>query len=141
MIVRDVIVRAIEADRVELEPAGACEGCRCGGRCVFGSAATLALPLALFERVPSPGARLRLGIDEAELRRISVGLFGRLLAGLLAGATVGAGLASLLSDPIEGVIVAGAVAGTLVALWRSQQASRAAAPRIETLIESETPRP
>ena len=141
MIVRHAIVRAVGAHRVTLEPTGACEGCTCAGRCAFGSAARIDLPLELFARVPAVGTPVSLAIDEMQLRTLVNGWFGRMLAGLIVGATVGAGLASLFPGPIEWIVGAGAAAGTLVAFRRSQQVIRATAPRIETRIENETPRP
>ena len=140
MIVRRAIVRTVDAGRVRLEPLGPCEGCACSGRCAFGAgaAATIELPLACFARVPAAGETLSLGIDEAALRAVALRTYGRLLAGLVLGAAAGAGLASSGAGPIEWLVAAGAAGGTLLALWRSQQAF--ALPRIETPT-GEFPRP
>ena len=137
-------MRGAAGERVELEPIGACEGCACSGRCAFGGgsgARRLALPRAAFASPPAVGDIVRLAVESDELSRVALSLHGRLLAGLVLGAAAGAGLASLLHDPIEGYVAAGAGLGTLVALLRSQQSFRALAPRIEILENEPDPCP
>ena len=142
MLERLAIVRAVDGDRVELEPLGACRGCTCAGRCALSPRATpTSFPAAWFARPPHPGERVRISLDDAVLRRAAVALYGRLVAGLTLGALAGAALATLASparDPNEWVVAAGAGCGTLLAWWRSQLSSRAPAPLIESLQHDES---
>lgn len=141
-IERRAIVRGAAGECVELEPVGACDGCACSGRCAFGGGARrLAMPRAAFVRAPAVGDVVRLAVEPDVLRRLTLALHGRMLAGLVLGAAAGGGLASLLHGPIDGYVAAGAGLGTLVALLRSQQSFRALVPRIEILENEPDPCP
>lgn len=114
-------VLAVAGDALHLRLLeGACSGCGdgCGGRCqLFAPAggSEFALPRPDTGAGFLPGQTVMLELDVAALRRAAWRGYGLALAGLLVGALAGQGVAAALGRDGDLPVLAGLVAGTLLA--------------------------
>ncbi|MBP6626173.1 MAG: SoxR reducing system RseC family protein [Arenimonas sp.] len=126
MAEREVQVCAIQDGRVQLRLMGsACDGCQggCAGRCSLFATnqdGLLWLPLAA-GAAAAPGQRLRLHLDDRQLRRAAWRGYGWAWLGLLAGAGLGSAAGWLLEGYANVFTLAGLLAGTFAAVRFSKR--------------------
>ncbi len=126
MAEREVLVCAVHDGRVQLRLLGsACDGCQggCAGRCsLFATAedGQLWLPLPAGDSA-APGQRLRLQLDDQQLRRAAWRGYGWALLGLLLGAGLGSAAGLLLDRYANVLTLAGLLAGTFFAVQFSKR--------------------
>lgn len=126
MAERDAVVTGLDVAGVHLRSLGsACTGCEtgCGGRCALFQDASTELVVPAPEDIRlAAGDRVRVCLDDRQLRRSAYAAYGLALVGLLAGASAGYGLARLAGLAADPLTLVGLVLGTWLAVRHSKRA-------------------